>query len=428
MTTIGVLGGRWRASLTPWGAIEPWDESPTLDWYVAADDRWHTPSGEAAVRQTRVDGTCVVETRVRIPDGDAVQRVWSVPDAGGLTLIEIENSSPLPIAVAFSHGRLLTVRPPSAPIEGIDLPSGSVAFPVGHHATLLVALPHTLAAPGTLPGGLPPIAAVVRGWTATVERASRLLTPEPRWNERVVSERCELALAGPAHPDDDPVGFLLGVAQVVRMGERADALAPDVAHTLEVAAKQAARHGGGEWSLAAAIDGVDTVFASLGDQRARRDLAALRSQLKFDATLPDEEPADGARFLAWIERRLALPEAGGADLLPAGLPIGWRGANFEVYSVPTGGESSVSMAVRWHGSRPAVLWEQTGVPVRLRASEVAPAWSTSDVKGETLWPEPSGAPVPTATATSSAGPSADGSSTDGPSTISPSFNEGGSFS
>jgi len=302
---------------------------------------------------------------------------------------------------------------------------------------------------GTLNAAADNAVLLCHAWTGDSHAAGRAETghPTPGWWEDVVgpglaidTDRwfvvCPNVLGGcqgstgpaSAHPDDDPVGFLLGVAQVVRMGERADALAPDVAHTLEVAAKQAARHGGGEWSLAAAIDGVDTVFASLGDQRARRDLAALRSQLKFDATLPDEEPADGARFLAWIERRLALPEAGGADLLPAGLPIGWRGANFEVYSVPTGGESSVSMAVRWHGSRPAVLWEQTGVPVRLRASEVAPAWSTSDVKGETLWPEPSGAPVPTATATSSAGPSADGSSTDGPSTISPSFNEGGSFS
>ena len=89
--TTGVLGGRWRATVTPWGAVVPWDGSPTLDWHVAADDRWHSPGREAAVRQTRLDGTCVVETRLRVPDVDAVQRVWSVPDAGGLTLIEIEN-------------------------------------------------------------------------------------------------------------------------------------------------------------------------------------------------------------------------------------------------------------------------------------------------------------------------------------------------
>ena len=246
--STGVLGGRWRATVTPWGAIEPWgsggphghgDEQHVLDWHIAADDRWHSPQHEAAVRQTRVEGTAVVETRVRIPNGDAVQRVHSVPEHGGLTVVTIENESPLPIAVAFSHGRLLSPRPPSAPIEGISLPAGSVAFPVGHHATLTVALAHRGSGPGALPRGLPPAAGVVRGWLATVERASRLLLPDPVHAEQVVTERCELALGGPVHPDDDPVGFLIGVGELVRMGEPADPWLPDVAHAVEVAAKTA---------------------------------------------------------------------------------------------------------------------------------------------------------------------------------------------
>src|SRR5262245_27376698 len=103
MITTGVVGRSWRASITPWGAVEPWDGSPPLDWWIAADDRWHVPSQEPAVRQQRLDGTAVVETRVRIPRGDAVHRVYSVGDAGGLTIVEVENESPLPIAVAFSR-------------------------------------------------------------------------------------------------------------------------------------------------------------------------------------------------------------------------------------------------------------------------------------------------------------------------------------
>ncbi len=67
----------------------------------------------------------MIETRVRIPDGDAVQRVWSVPDLGGLTVIEVENESPLPFAVAFAGPRVLTERPPAdVPIKGLDLPAG----------------------------------------------------------------------------------------------------------------------------------------------------------------------------------------------------------------------------------------------------------------------------------------------------------------
>lgn len=391
LPTTGVTGGGWRASVTPWGAIEPWGPGPELDWHIAADDRWHSPQREAAVRQRRIDGTAVIETRVRIPDGDAVQRVYSVPDHGGLTIVEVENVSPLAIAVAFTQGELLSVRPPSAPIEGIVLPPGSVAFPVGHHATLTVAISHQGTAPGTLPTGLPTAAGVVRGWISTAERASRLLLPDPFLAERVVADRCELALAGPEHPDDDPVGFLLAVSQLVRMGERAGPWVVDVAHALELAAKGAPH----DWALAAAVDGADVVLEAAGDRRARRDLRAFRDALTFSQELPVEPPVDPARFVTWCERRLVDGCNGTAVLFAAGLPAGWEGNNFEVYGLPTGCTSSVSFAVRWHGARPAVLWEQSGdAAVRLTAPVLAPGWETTEVRGEALWPSPLPTPSP----------------------------------
>ena len=57
--TVGVTGQQWRASVSAWGAVTPWAEErlAPLDWAVAADDRWHLPSKEAAVRQRRFDGT-----------------------------------------------------------------------------------------------------------------------------------------------------------------------------------------------------------------------------------------------------------------------------------------------------------------------------------------------------------------------------------
>ena len=47
--------------------------------------------------------------------------------------------------------------------------------------------------------------------TRVVRAPGRLLLPDPVLNERIVADRCELALGGPAHPDDDAVAFLLGV-------------------------------------------------------------------------------------------------------------------------------------------------------------------------------------------------------------------------
>ncbi len=384
--TTGVTGGGWRATVTPWGGIEPWGGDVPLDWHIAADDRWHSPQREAAVRQRRVDGTAVVETRVRIPDGDAVQRVYSVPDHGGLTIIEVENESPLPIAVAFTHGALKSPRPPTAPIEGISLPEGSVAFPVGHHSTLTVALAHDGSGTGQLRGGLPTAAGVARGWAATVELASRLLLPDAALNERFIAERCELALVGPQHPDNDPVGFLLGVGQLVRMGEKATEWIPDLAHALELAAKST----NPDWALAAALDAADHVLAVADEKRARRDLRTLGARLAPSLVLPADAPAECAYFITWVERRISDVQADGGRLLPSGMPAGWEGNNFEVYGVPTGAQSSVSFAVRWHGERPAVLWEQSGQPVTLTSPAIAPGWRTRELKGEALWPQPEG--------------------------------------
>ena len=195
-----MVGGRWRATITEWGALEPWDGSNTTDWFVAADDRWHRPQHESATRQVKLDGTPVVETRVRIPGGDAVQRVYSVADAGGLTIIEVTNESTLPIAVAFTGGGLVSRRAPtSAPAQGIDLPADAVIYPIGHQAVVAVARPHGEVAAGTaLPDTVASADQVARGWLAQTQRASRLQLPDHALVDAVTSARCELLLNGPS--------------------------------------------------------------------------------------------------------------------------------------------------------------------------------------------------------------------------------------
>jgi len=388
LIATGVTGGRWRASITPFGAITTCSDDSDgaqLDWHIAADDRWHSPEHEPAVRQRRIDGTAVVETRVRIPDGDAVQRVYSVADHGGLTMIEIENESPLPIAVAFTNGNLLSLRPPTAPIEGIALPPESVAFPIGHRSTLTVAIPHGREpSVGALPPGLPTSAAVVRGWLNTIERAGHLLTPDAELNESVVATRCEISLCGPPGAEGDAVGFILCVDQLVRMGEKVEPFVPQLANALELAVKSADH----DWALAAALGAADRVLAAAGEARARRDLAAIVQRLRLPDQLPAATPTDPVRALSWNEQGIVAPRSGRAELLLAGLPASWLGNNFEVFDLPTGATGTVSFAVRWHGERPAVLWEQApGAqgPVTLTAPSLAPQWSSGDLAGEALW-------------------------------------------
>ena len=72
----------------------------------------------------------------------------------------------------------------------------------------------------------------------------------------------------------------------------------------------------------------------------------------------------------------------GVVTICAELPDAWRGRELDVHDAPTR-RGSVSYAVRWHGRRPALLWD---VPagVELRAPGLDPEWSTTEARGEAL--------------------------------------------
>ena len=67
-TTIGVLGGKHDATVDRRGMVAPRATTWELDWWIGADDRWHVPKREAAVRQHLVDGMPVVQTAMRVPE------------------------------------------------------------------------------------------------------------------------------------------------------------------------------------------------------------------------------------------------------------------------------------------------------------------------------------------------------------------------
>ena len=144
-TAVGNVGSPWEAIVDPRGMVTPWFDGWSLDWWIGADDRWHLPSREVAVRQRLVDDTPVVETAMRVPTGDAVQRVYAVQDVGGeLVIVEIENRSKLPFAVA------LAVRPCNpeglAVVERIGLHDGTTVTVDGRVAMLLPKAPSRSAA------------------------------------------------------------------------------------------------------------------------------------------------------------------------------------------------------------------------------------------------------------------------------------------
>ncbi|MBV8983185.1 MAG: hypothetical protein JO248_01905 [Acidimicrobiia bacterium] len=93
-----------------------------------------------------------------------------------------------------------------------------------------------------------------------------------------------------------------------------------------------------------------------------------------------------ADFLSFVRNLLVREVAGGLAVLSL-LPDEWVGHSVEVHDAPTH-HGLFSFAVRWHGDRPALLWELKphpgAAPVTLTAPGLDPTWSTSDARGEAL--------------------------------------------
>lgn len=406
MTVIGVLGGLRRDEVTPWGAVVPGDGTPILDWWVAAEDQWHQPAVEPSLRQRHIDGTPVVETRLRVPGGDVVHRVAAVPDHGGLVLIEVTNESPLPVAVALTRPDLWLVRPATAiPSPGAELPVGSVVLPLGHRSTLRAALRHQGQPVGPLPGDLPSLDAVVRGWSSLCEIAGRVVVPERALVHTWTSARCQAALDFDDDVRKDPLGWLLRCGEAVRMGEPAERWLPEAAGSLEKVLRGGRAFGGKRlgsapvtWDVWRAVLGVERIAHLCGDQRAFHDIGELGVRLAAVGPVPVEAPG-GIRDAVWLEDRMArITPDGGVELFPAGLPPTWFGASIEAHELHMGVGRRLSFALRWHGERPALLWELSGDdpqgrPTLLRGGGVDPAWSSDQAQGEALLGVPPGAPA-----------------------------------
>jgi hypothetical protein len=101
-TMVGNLASAWEAIVDARGLVTPWFDGWSLDWWIGAADRWHFPSREPAVRQSLLDSVPVVETAMRIPGGDAVHRVYATLAEEELVVVEVENRSAVPVAVAFT--------------------------------------------------------------------------------------------------------------------------------------------------------------------------------------------------------------------------------------------------------------------------------------------------------------------------------------
>ena len=343
---VGVLGGGRTAAVDGRGAVAPERAGWQLGWWIGADDRWHNPATDAAVRQSRVDDMPVFRTAMRVPGGDAVQHVYG---AGDLAVVEITNDSPAPFVVALVvHGAarlgledrvigvdgrpaVITARGPSRWAAELDGTTEQVVMSGQAHegpfrpVTSRGGAAHRrVPVPGRAPHHVPRRgraraewlarrrprsrcrvvagpAAAARGWRAQLDRALRVELPDPVLQHAVDAARADVLLAGQAWMPD-----------------------PMVVAALE------------DWGF---DDEVRAAWPRLPG-RARRRLGKRTPPTADWDDVARQAPIGGAPLLQSVRAALVAESDAEVALLPA-LPESWRGQPVDVREAPTKTRSRV---------------------------------------------------------------------------------------
>jgi hypothetical protein len=372
---IGSLGASIHAQLDGDGAIT--SDGDRLEVWVGADDGWHVLADDATTQQWRPGPAPVFETTVRVPGGEVVQRAYgiSTPAESGATVVDIENASPAPCSLAFvlfvagrrkhvtlerntllvdgvprltlAHPARLWIGGPSVRkvvVSGGVQPGAAAEWNAPVEVALLAPLPHRTRLRAALgrepldPNALADSDAVARGWDQQLDRGLRTDLPEP-WQARVDAARADVLLAPPGaavFPALEDWGF-------------------------DAEAAAAWMHSG--------------VRARRGIRRRRPESDVWAAARTIDAA------ADPVGFLVVMRQALARERDHGVDLLPE-FPTEWLGQNLAVHELPLRA-GSLSFALRWHGARPALLWDGP-VGTALRCPVLDPEWSAAGGAGEAL--------------------------------------------
>ncbi len=446
------------------------DSQWTLDWWIAAEDRIHTPASEPTVRQQRLGVGPIIQTSVRVPGGDVVQRTWAYE--GGVVL-EFENNTATPV------GLTLAVRPydltgrSSNPtvhltsdrmqVDNISVwlsnqardtvpELGAVIVPLPHKAIIRAFVAEAVRSPDR---PFPESSVAARAWDLLVRDRVRAILPDDRMTDLFDQSRGRLGLsifdlaarvsaveasAGSELAALSLGGFRAEAVEVLRSlladrwhprsikrsedrdaaAELVDGLswaitmyAPKWAEEFVAAATQltsAVAKKGTEAQTRLAERGLarlvlvfdnpesareidpDFGFGGAGPISTLADLTAHTQAASETGSWGDDEAGPAAMAVRSL-RPLLLSESWSEDrptinLFPAGFPTGWRGGQLELHSIPTA-FGDLSAAIRWHGARPALLWEferadHVMSPVRIRCRSLDPQWNTVDRRGETL--------------------------------------------
>jgi hypothetical protein len=389
VTVFGTLADGVVGSADSSGLLRLDTAGIEIEWWVGADDGWKIPARDG-VDTERLGCAPALGAHVRVPGGELVMRAYAVATSGPpLVVADAENASPAAAVVAWIVRAAPGYRIGRVAIEGstlliderarIELPrvpthwavaaravgvrdavvdgrasSGrfepvvtrrgdleiALLFPVAHRTRTRIAASTASAGPtaSVAVAGLPALADVERGWVAALERGMQVELPDAALQASVDAARATVLL-----------GVRRGGDRVVRQSAAA-------------------------WGLA--------------DVRSRRapadDIDDPWRQVKATLTGATATPRRAAEWLQAVRALVVAVRADRVAVLPD-FPVEWLGQSVAVNDFPTR-RGPVSFALRWHGTRPALLWE---VPegLRVHAPILDPAWEAIGSAGEALLAE-----------------------------------------
>ena len=308
------------------------------------------------------------ETAVRVPSGDFVQRAYGVatPSGAGAIAVDFENASRAPCSVA-----LFLARRHAGPRRG----STATCCVSTAHPLLTLARPPRLWAAG-------PDARV------TVGPGGPARSEPADWS---ASHRGRAPRAGAAHDDaahrvGDRAARHLGRCPI-RKPSSAAGSASSIAARGPSCRNRGPRRSTRRAPTCLLRDPTPDVVAALEDWgfdaeatrgwprlgwRARR---AARRRAPVDGWTAvralDPERDTGRCSCSRCGRCSSSKPRDHVDLLPH-FPPEWLGQNIAVHDLPLRG-GLLSFAVRWHGARPALLWDAPA-GIELRAPALDPQW------------------------------------------------------
>ena len=434
------------------GQLQTIDRRWSFQWGVGVGDRWRVAHVTPGARRHRINDAPVYETRLRVSGGDVFQRVAVANDGVSRVLVvEFENASSDAVAVALvgrAIGGEVLVSRDSASLDGrvwirperqaggvvavcgaqdpwSEIQKGPNAEPVSVRGTevaagLVMALPHRqsvkfqVVIEGKTSARSASPAEIASGWLAVTADALSVDVADvdlgTAWR-RILGDL--VVQAG----SDDPrsaaeAAPILDIAGLDREADRARTAvvaSTEAGHLRGTAAVAALRalasrdlrlgkvSGLDELAdvlVAGAAESLDSETANLlawaletSAPRAAADAHRLSAKVDAGAEYRPVTPAAiaaGRVLVPLIDDSLLKR----IDLLPE-VPAEWFGRPVDVRGFGTFW-GRISFSVRWHGRRPALLWERAGSHdrVELRCGGLDPSWSSVERHGETLLTAP----------------------------------------